>query len=233
MQEISFVWFDLDDTVWDFRENSRRAQRQLYSMFGIDRYCPDVKIWIDTYEKHNHALWNQYNFGEISRQYLMDQRFIRPLAELGVPTNEIQALYGKLSTEYLECLGRQKALVPGAVEAVNKARSLGYGTGILSNGFREIQYRKLESSAISDLFDIIVLSEEIEVNKPDVRIYRYAEQKAGVSADGSMMVGDNPQTDIAGAVAAGWKAVYLNRDGNDADVPDGVRVISDIRDWYK
>lgn len=231
MNEISTVWFDLDDTIWDFRRNSRISQRILYDRFSIGRFCESPEKWIETYERYNTALWNRYNVGEISRQTLMVHRFVLPLTELGMSEKEIMESHSAMSDFYLDILSRQTNLVPGAREAVEAAGNAGYKVGILSNGFREVQYKKLSSGGMDGMFDVIVLSDEIEVNKPDIRIFRYAEEKAGIKSGESLMIGDNPSTDIAGAVNAGWSAVFFNRDGEGkAALPEGVTEITDLRE---
>lgn len=227
MQNLPFVWFDLDDTLWDFRENSRISQKLVYEKFGLERRCPSAEIWFDVYEKYNTRLWNRYNVGDITRDYLMEQRFVLPLTEFGFGSEDISH-HARMSDFYLSVLGRQPGLVPGAREAVLRMKETGCRVGILSNGFREVQFRKLESSGLDGLFDVIVLSEEIGVNKPDVRLYRYAERKAGITADRCVIIGDNPDTDIAGAIAAGWKAFYLKRDSGAAVVPDGAVLIRSL-----
>lgn len=230
MKGIKIVWFDLDDTVWDFRSNSRLSQNELYSRFGLDRFCISADLWIDTYERHNSALWKRYNVGEITRQFLMEQRFVLPLLEIGMPMDEAMEVHSAMSDAYLDLLGKQTALIPGAREAVHMAKERGYKVGIISNGFREVQYKKLASGGLSGMFDVVVLSDEIGVNKPDIRLFRYAEEKAGVCPGESMIIGDNPAADIAGAVNAGWQAVFFNRDSVPAELPAGVPEITDLGD---
>ena len=111
---------------------------------------------------------------------------------------------------YLSRLGRKTALVDGARDFLDYLRGRGYGLGVLSNGFKEVQYDKMRSGGIADYFDVVVLSDEIEVNKPDRRLYDYALVKAGSADRVNIMVGDNIETDIAGAINAGWPAIWYN-----------------------
>ena len=64
-----------------------------------------------------------------------------------------------------------------------------------------------------EYFDAVVLSDDIGVNKPDKRIFDHALKKSNALADCTLIIGDNPDTDIAGAVNAGWHAIYFNRNG--------------------
>lgn len=222
-KNITTVWLDLDDTLWDFRANSRATLATLFETEGLDRWFESANAWRDCYEKHNHALWDLYNRAEVTKDYLMTERFRRPLAEAGCPAQLAVEMSEQLDPLYLGRLGECGLLVPGALELLTWLKENGYRTGILSNGFVEVQHRKLRSAAIAHMIDCVVLSDEIGVNKPDRRLYDYALGKSGATADGSLLVGDNPLTDIAGAVNAGWHAVYFNRDGEGAPLPEELK----------
>ena len=79
---------------------------------------------------------------------------------------------------------------------------------MVSNGFSGVQERKLKNASLE--VDVVVLSDEIDINKPDRRLFDYALQKSGATAEESLMVGDNPLTDILGALSAGWQAILFN-----------------------
>ncbi|MDE5635394.1 MAG: YjjG family noncanonical pyrimidine nucleotidase [Muribaculaceae bacterium] len=206
------VWIDLDDTLWDFKANSRVALAGLYRDYDLGRWFDGEKAWIECYERHNHALWDQYNHALISKEYLMSERFRRPLAEVGSP---MTAEYGRLfDREYLDRLALCTVLIDGAIELLESLRGRGCRIGVLSNGFTEVQYRKIRNSGLEPYVDFVVLSDDIGVNKPDVRIFRHAETVCGADATDCIMIGDNPDTDIAGALNAGWQAIYFSRKGD-------------------
>ena len=201
------AWIDLDDTLWDFKANSRIALAKLYQRYALDRFWPTAEAWIENYQRHNHYLWDLYNRAIISKDYLMQQRFRRPLVEIGSP--QATELGNQFDHEYLDLLADCTQLVDGAIDLMKRFRSAGWKIGILSNGFTEVQYRKIRNSGLNPYVDFIVLSDDIGINKPDVRIYRHAEKIAGTTAERCLMIGDNPDTDIAGAIAAGWHAIYF------------------------
>ena len=208
---IKVVWIDLDDTLWDFRENSRVALSGLYDDYSLSDVFPTPEEWITCYERHNHALWELYNHGKIEKGYLMKERFLRPLLEGNHP--KAAELGRQFDTEYLDRLAECTGLIPGAMELLDRLRSQGYRIGILSNGFVEVQHRKISNSGLAPHIDYVVLSDDIGINKPDVRLYRHAELVAGVTAEECLMIGDNPDTDIAGAISAGWQALLFDRNG--------------------
>ncbi len=217
--QIDTVWLDLDDTLWDFHANSRATLATLYDTERLDQWFSSPENWRDCYERHNHALWDQYNRAEVTKEFLMIERFRRPLVEGGCPEETAETMQRTLDKLYLSRLGECGKLVPGALELLNWLKENGYRTGVLSNGFVEVQHRKLHSSGVDHLIDCVVLSDEIGVNKPARQLFDYALEKSGTTADKSLLVGDNPSTDIAGAVNAGWHAVYFNRDGMSAQLP--------------
>lgn len=204
------VWLDLDDTLWDFKANSHDSLLEVYDHFKLQRFWPDSELWLDAYHTMNDRLWTDYAAAVIDRDTLRRERFRTPFVEAGMDADEAERITPEVDRYYLTRLGLRGLMVEGAEALVDRLRADGFRLGILSNGFKEVQYNKMKSSGLDDKFDTIVLSDDIEINKPDIRIYRYAEQKAGVGPDRCIMIGDNDSTDIAGALDAGWIAVWYN-----------------------
>lgn len=207
---IAMLWFDLDDTLWDMNGNSIICLRELYDAHGLGRFYKDHEEWDRIYHRINFELWDQYSRGEITRDFLRSERFSRPLREVGVDPKTADELSAQFDTEYLARLGSKTALVPGAMELLQNLQAKCYRMGIVSNGFREVQFNKLRSSGIDGFFDVVVLSDDAGYNKPDRRFFEYAERMAGTVGKKNVIVGDNLSTDIKGALAARWGAVWFN-----------------------
>ena len=225
---IKTVWFDLDDTLIDFRTNSRAALRIVYdSVEPIRLLFADAEAWTERYEFHNHRLWDQYSRAEIDRDTLRMERFRHPLAEAGMTDAEARRLSEFLDTYYLDRLAEQKNLIPGAIELIDaiKNRWPDIRIGVLSNGFADVQHRKIRNAGLQDKIDLTVLSDDIDVNKPDRRLFEHAARMAASEQpDSNLLIGDNPTTDIAGALCAGWHAVWFDRNGDaPAHAPDAPR----------
>ena len=92
-----------------------------------------------------------------------------------------------------------------------------YSVNILSNGFKQVQARKLASAGVSHLFSHIVLSDDCGVTKPLPGIFEYALSVCNASAETSVMIGDNYDADICGAHAAGWRTIFFNKDNTPAE----------------
>jgi putative hydrolase of the HAD superfamily len=110
----------------------------------------------------------------------------------------------------------------------------GYRLGLVTNGPCDLQCAKLDASGLSGYFGAVAISREAGVKKPDPRVFVFALGKLGVAATDSAFVGDTPRTDIAGARAAGMRAVWLNRDSSpqpDGIVPDAtIRSLDELQD---
>ena len=212
--DIDWIWFDLDDTLYDFAASSLYALGEVYRRYGFGRYYASEEQWVDIYHRHNSALWQQYNRGAVTQQQLRHDRFSLPMAEVGIDSSTTERLNADLDRDYLDMLGSTGLLVEGASEVLSALRGEGYRIGILSNGFHDVQHQKLKNSGLAPLTDAVVLSDDAGFNKPDPRIFHYASTLAGSTPDRSLMVGDNPDTDIAGALAAGWHAIYYDK-GNE------------------
>lgn len=204
---VKVIWFDLDDTLYDFAASSMIALRGVYDKYGFDRYFRDFGHWADVYHRHNAELWRLYNAARITQAGLRFDRFYLPLREAGMADDENRRLNPLLDVDYLAMLGATGLLIDGAGEALAHLKARGFVTGVLSNGFKGVQHEKLKSAGIAHLIDIVVLSDDIGVNKPDRRIFDHALRLSGATAAESLMIGDNPDTDIAGALQAGWSAM--------------------------
>lgn len=225
----TLLWFDLDDTLWDMSGNSVICLRELYDSRGLDRLFSSPEEWDRVYHEINLTLWEQYGRAEITRDYLRAERFARPLRLAGVADDEAAEMSAEFDRLYLESLGSKTAMIDGARETLDYLASRGYRMGIVSNGFREVQYNKLKSSGIDGYFDIVVLSDDAGYNKPDRRFFDYALDRAGSRANKNIVIGDNLTADIKGAVDAGLDAVWYRR-RHDAATDLDVTVVDRLTD---
>lgn len=209
-----WVWIDLDDTLIDFRANSRLTLRRVYADCALERFFPTCEAWMQSYETHNHHLWDLYSRAEITQSFLRIDRFATPLRPTWTGSeDDLIAFARELDPLYLDILAEQRTLIPGAMELLKHLRGRRYNIGILSNGFEQVQMRKLAVTGIGEYVDLTVLSDHIGINKPDPRIYLHAmERAASPTPSRHLMIGDNLATDIAGAISAGWHAVLFDRD---------------------
>lgn len=206
-----WLFFDLDDTLWDFKRNSLESLRHVYSRFPeINGRFDTFESFSDVYHQHNSSLWKDFADGKVTSELLKSERWRRTLYPRADPMSPPGACMD-IDREYLRFLAEQPYLVDGA-EEVLESLSKRFMIGVLSNGFIDTQYRKLRYSGLWKYVARTVVSDEAGFQKPDPRLYQYAVGATGATGT-PIMIGDNPQTDILGALRAGWQAVWYNPDG--------------------
>lgn len=227
---VKWVFVDLDDTIWDFSENSSIALKLLYENSEILRSAyPDYDEYDEMYHLKNDELWNLYHHGEISQEYLKIERFRWLLSRKNVMLADIDSVSGAMNEWYLNRLSECTVVVDGAHELMS-ALSKRFLIGILSNGFLNVQYRKLYGSGLSKYVQRMIVSDEISVQKPDKRLFDYALVETGAEASTSVMIGDNPDADIKGAINAGWRTIYFDRKRRGVSGADPDMIVSDLKE---
>lgn len=212
MQHYTDLFVDFDDTLYDTHGNAILSLTELFADFGWKRHFSSLEKFTVPYWETNQQLWDQYAKGEIERDYLMVERFRRPLSQADLEPLDLTREYClQVSDRFLDLCAVKPGVVEGAHEAVAYLKSQGYRLHICSNGFHEVQYRKLRSCGLLDEFDTIVLSEDAGANKPSQQFFDYALRMTGAKRETTLMIGDNFTTDILGAKAAGLDVMYFNR----------------------
>lgn len=206
------LFIDLDDTLYDFTSNSTDAYREVYAFMEYGRWFRSFEHYYEIYWARNKELWVLYADSKITKEQLNAERYTHPLRVMGVP--DADAVGARFWEESMKRLPLGARLMPHAREVLEYLKPR-YRIYILSNGFAELQSRKMQSAGIAHYFDGVVLSEDIGVNKPHRAIFDHALRVAGVTADRALMIGDNYEVDIKGAHGAGIDQVFYNVAGLD------------------
>lgn len=207
---VNWIFFDLDDTLWNFRDNSEKSLIKLYQISPILRKLfKDSETFIEIYHQNNFLMWELYSQGKISTKELKVERWRRTLATRQFEV--LTAVCEELDRNYLDILALGKEMIPGVSNMLERL-SEKFMIGILSNGFSDTQYKKLYHSGLEKFITRTIVSEELGVNKPDKRIFEYAVAETGAT-EPLLMVGDHPITDVLGAMQAGWNAIWYNPKG--------------------
>jgi 2-haloacid dehalogenase len=217
------VFFDADDTLFDYPRAERAALRACLLEFSVP-----VKpaIFISAYRRHNHDVWREFERGETDQATLRVERFRRLAAELNIADLPL----ARVSTFYLEALSGQPQLLPWALATV-RALAKKFPLALVTNGIASVQNRRFAASPITRHFQAVVISEEVGIAKPDPRIFTPALQKIGVKAAAVLYVGDSVTSDMAAARNAGMDFCWLNPGG--VPVPAGhapAHIISSIKE---
>ncbi|MEV7932960.1 HAD family hydrolase [Curtobacterium sp. NPDC089185] len=216
MTALLAVVFDLDGTLFDHAGASGTAVRRFFAGLGVDASDAVVAAWGDA-ERRHFDRWRQgeIDFATQRRTRLAD---VLPFAGLSPPhdTDVADALFGRYLAEYRSAW----RLFDGSVELVEQIRATGLRVGLLTNGTEEQQRDKLAVTGLDRHLDVVCSSEGIGAAKPDPAAFAAVATALGVHVAECLLVGDDPEVDVAGAHAAGMRAVLVEpaRDG-----ADGVR----------
>ena len=206
MKPYKNLFIDLDDTLLDTAQNNRECLEEMYADYHWDRYYASFEAFYSIYMPHNLDLWAQYRNGEIDRNTLIVERFRYVLSPLGIEDKrDVLAV----NRNFLRRTTYKKRTLPGAHELMEYLHGH-YRTFILSNGFRELQYRKMCSAGIENYFRKVVLSDDIGILKPHIEIFHFAMSATQSELQESLMIGDNWENDIVGARNAGMHQVYYH-----------------------
>lgn len=196
MKKYKHIFIDLDHTLYDFDKSTKETFFDLYNKFNMNSTgIEDFDEFLELYKKNNVALWDQYRQGKIKKKFLNVERFHVTLMHFGI--ND-RAFAGRFASEYLQKAPLNKALFPGAVEALDYLFKK-YTLHIITNGFNDVQRIKMEANDLNKYFKTITTSEEAGAKKPGERIFRHALEKAKANPKESLMIGDDYDVDIAGA----------------------------------
>ena len=204
---VAYQWvlFDADGTLFDYERAEAAALAALWADSELGERAPELD---EAYRRINSALWRRFETGDISSHEIKEERFRRLVAEL-----DLDAEPETLSRDYIDRLGLQTQLIPGA-ERLLAALAPRYRLGLITNGLAAVQRSRLERSPIGGRFEVVVISEEVGFAKPDRRIFEHAlERMERPARERVLMVGDNPLADIEGARSFGLATCWLNLDG--------------------
>ena len=230
MKNVRHIFFDLDNTLWDHRKNAYLTLKEIYKRENVqEKYNLDFEDFHREYFTINERLWAQIRDGEIDKEYLRKHRFYDSFLFFGIDDFDLAQVFEQ---NFLDEILNYNDLVEGAFELLEYLSEKGYTLHILSNGFKEVTYRKCELSGLQNYFKTITSADELNVRKPQPEIYEYALKKANAKKEESIMIGDDWIADVEGALSFGIDAVFFDvfKDnfGNDE-----VKVIRELKELQK
>jgi FMN hydrolase / 5-amino-6-(5-phospho-D-ribitylamino)uracil phosphatase len=222
---IEAVLFDADQTLWDFERVMRDALIATAAELRAARPGPfaDALHWEDLQVDRSSVVQEHPDVWSLAELRVLG--FLRTLqrrrdAEGGDEAAD-DVLARDLSDSYFTHRDRDPALFPDTIPGLDALRA-DYRLGLLSNG------RRLpEKVGLASYFELVVFAQDHRVAKPDKGIFQVVERELGVGPDVCVLVGDHPVNDVAGAHGAGWRSVWIDRDGavpfpDDGPRPDAV-----------
>jgi len=204
-KKYTHLFFDLDNTLWDFKTNSYYAMKEAFIYYDRHLNKVEFEFFFETYSENNRLLWDEYRKGKVKKKELVRLRFQKTFDALQI--DGIDPL--EMNDFYLEEMTEQKRLVPDAEAVLDTLKKKGFELYIITNGFSQVQRKKLQSAGIGKYFKKVFISEDISSPKPTLAIFEYALKSANARKTKSIMIGDDFESDIKGALNFGIDAVYL------------------------
>lgn len=229
--KIQHIFFDLDNTLWDHRRNAYLTLKDIYTRQNVrDKYNLNFEEFHKEYFTINERLWAQIRDGEIDKEYLRKHRFYDSFMFFGIDDFELAQIF---EHNFLDEILNYNDLVEGAFELLEYLSEKNYQLHILSNGFKEVTYKKCELSGIKNYFKTITSADEIDVRKPHPQIYEYAVNKAGAEKEESMMIGDDWIADVEGGKSFGLKVIFFDvfNDNYEAEDVIVIKKLEEIKNY--
>lgn len=191
----SAVFFDLDDTLYDYGHPHERAIKGVRDKLERDLGISGERF--DEYFAHARALVKRI-LGETASAHSRLLYFQRMLELLGMKSDVVTAL--DCEQTYWRTFLSEARLFPSVKETLLLIRSLGLPIILVSDLTAQIQFRKIVYFGLENVIDYIVTSEEAGLDKPNAAIFAIASEKAGLSkTDRIWMFGDEYEKDGVGA----------------------------------
>jgi len=188
----------------------RSSADQLWQEVQTSTYCQSIGI------SSCEALWCRFEGGGAETRVLRHwaPKYRRQAWSLALAEQDIRNI--SLAEELAErfCVERRsrQATFEDVAPALDFLKGR-FALGLITNGASCLQREKLMDSGLADRFQSVTVSAELGIGKPDVRIFEHALTELGVAAHEAVMIGDNLTRDVAGALASGIKAIWINRHG--------------------
>lgn len=220
IDHIKHVFFDLDHTLWDFDKNSALTFQKIFDLHQVDI---ETRNFLKVYEPINLKYWKLYREEQIDKASLRYGRLKDAFEALNHHVED--ELIHQLSIDYIEYLATFNHLFEGTIDLLNYLHPK-YELHIITNGFEEVQHKKMTLSNITHYFKTITNSEMAGVKKPNPLIFNHALQVAKAKPHESMMIGDSYEADILGALNVGYDAIFFNY--NNETIDSNIKQVKDL-----
>ena len=221
MNNIKHIFFDLDHTLWHFEKNSSLTFDFLLNKYNIN---VGLQSFLKIYMPINFSLWNLYRDDKITKEYLRHNRLKSTFEKLNI--NIKPSIIDNISDDYVKHLPDNNFLLKDAITVLDYLFKK-YTLHIITNGFTEVQNTKIINSNLKKYFTCIIDSETVGVKKPHSKIFQYAyDVSKATNKNQCLMIGDNYEADVMGAINNGFKAIHLN--SNNENLHKDSIIINDL-----
>lgn len=210
--------FDADNTLFDFVAAEREAFRAVCRETGL----PFTEALYDLYHRCNGELWEDFNAGKCTKDFLLVERFRRYLRRSGLTGDPVA-----MDKIHLRALSASAVLFPDALP-VCQALAAHRRLYIITNAVAAVQEARFASSPITPCFQGFFISETVGCGKPEKAYFDYVlAHIPGAKPEDCLVIGDSLTSDIQGANNASLPCCWLNLTGQPR--PEGLRIDYEIR----
>ena len=202
--KITDIFFDLDHTLWDFDKNSALTFGIIFKKNNVEI---DLERFTEMYQPINLKYWKLYRDEKVSKNNLRYGRLKESFDALNMVVQD--DIINQLAIDYIDYLTTHNHVFDGTIEILDYLKPK-YKLHIITNGFEEVQKIKLDKSKIAHYFDTVTSSEAVGVKKPNPKVFKHALKMANITKENGIMIGDNYEADILGALDIGLDAICYN-----------------------
>jgi len=206
LKKYKHLFFDLDNTLWDFRANAQEAFQEIFTSLNLDNLVSDFNKFLLLYDHYNEKLWSEYRKGSLSKEFLRTERMKLTFHDIGIDDLE---LTNQVGTLFIQIITKKTNLFPAVHDTLGYLYKR-YDLYILTNGLVDIQIEKIKNTGLQSYFRKIFMAEMVGYQKPDRRFFEYAIKSVHAHKPECLMIGDDPEVDIIGASKAGIDQVFFN-----------------------
>ncbi|MBN2635740.1 MAG: YjjG family noncanonical pyrimidine nucleotidase [Prolixibacteraceae bacterium] len=222
-KKYTHIFFDLDNTLWDFEKNSKKAMEETFGFYELKNQA-DFELFFKIYTKNNIELWNKYRNKELGKKELIVKRFKNTFSETSISGIDPE----EMNNHYLKVMPKQKVLIDGAIDILEYLKKKNYQLSVITNGFREVQTEKIISSGLHSFFFKVFVSEDVKTPKPGREIFEYAMKSSNAKKSKCIMIGDDWEVDIIGALNVGFDAIHYRNHNNCNAINDLPRLTESV-----
>lgn len=205
MMKYEYLLFDADDTLFDFPKASSQAFETMCRTHNIP-CTPEV---YRLYHEINLELWAAFDRGELTKEFVTLERYVRFLKVLGLERDPAAC-----NRDFLAALGKGVYPLPHAEEVCRELKARGHRMYIITNAVASVQRSRLRGSVFAELFEAAFISEEAGAAKPNKAYFDYVRrQLPGMTDENALVIGDSLTTDMQGANNAGLLCCWVNPAG--------------------
>ena len=206
--------FDADDTLYDYNKAETYALKNLFEDLGINY----IEKYQEIYNEINKKIWEDFEKGLISQRDLKNKRFKILFEKLNYIDFDFENI--NLGEIYQEHLSNADFLFEESLHIIKNLHKK-YRLAIITNGLLKVQEKRIRQHEIAKYFEEIVISDEVNMRKPNKDIFDYTLKKMKVEDKTKvLMIGDSLSSDILGGINAGIDTCFINlyKKKNDSNI---------------